>query len=104
MSIKINRNKCKGCTSCVEVCPGNLIKLNDEKKAVIIHEKDCWGCTGCVKACPAEAISFYLGADLGGRGAFMTVKKHGSLSTWKITLPSGTVKKITVDSSSANKY
>lgn len=103
MSIQINTEKCIGCSSCVEVCPGNLIKLC-EKKALIKHEQDCWGCTSCVKACPKQAISFFLGADMGGRGATLTVSKTGSVSKWLITKSDGSVQKIEVDSSEANKY
>ena len=42
MSIRINKNTCVGCSGRVEVCPGNLIKLNGDKKADIRHERDCW--------------------------------------------------------------
>ena len=35
MSILIDREKCIGCGSCREVCPGTLIKLDDEGKAYI---------------------------------------------------------------------
>ena len=45
MSIQIKENKCVGCRRCVEVCPGNLIKINEKNKAFIRHIEDCWGCT-----------------------------------------------------------
>lgn len=104
MSISINKNTCVGCKSCVEVCPGNLIKLTAERKAHIKHEHDCWGCTSCVKACPVQAISFFLGADIGGRGARLTVKTSGTVRTWSVTARDGTVQQIVVDGSAANKY
>ena len=104
MSIKIDSSKCVGCSKCVEVCPGNLIKLSAEKKAFIRYERDCWGCTSCVKECARSAISFYLGADIGGRGSHLTVKTEGTVRIWKIKTHDGSTKEIRVDSSDANKY
>lgn len=104
MSIRINKNSCVGCSACVEVCPGNLIKLSGDKKANIRHERDCWGCTSCVKACPVQAISFFLGADIGGRGAELTVKTKGIVRTWTVTRADGSKEQIVVDGSVSNKY
>ena len=39
MSIRINSVSCVGCKRCAEACPGNLIKIVDNK-AVIKREKD----------------------------------------------------------------
>ena len=110
MSIKIDEAACIGCGACVEVCPGNLIKLRPlasvapVMRACIRHPRDCWGCTSCVKACPRQAISFFLGADMGGRGASLTVETKGSLRTWRVTKPDGSVEEITVDATESNKY
>lgn len=104
MSIRIKQDKCIGCKSCVEVCPGNLIKLASDKRAFIKHERDCWGCTSCVKACPAQAISFFLGADIGGRGAELTVSTKGSVRTWTVRKSNGSLQEIVVDGSQSNKY
>jgi len=49
MSISINKDKCVGCRKCANVCPGNLIKMDDENRAFIKYPKDCWGCTSCIK-------------------------------------------------------
>ena len=35
MSIMIDRSKCVGCGKCHEVCPGTLIKLDENKRAYI---------------------------------------------------------------------
>ncbi len=104
MSIRIKQEKCVGCKNCVEVCPGNLIKIGSDKKAFIKHERDCWGCTSCIKACPIQAISFFLGADIGGRGAELTVTTKGTVRTWTVTKPDGSLSNIVVDGSAANKY
>ncbi len=104
MSIKIDRSKCVGCGACVEVCPGNLIRPGEDRKACIKRIRDCWGCTSCVKVCPVQAISFFLGADIGGLGAVMTVSQSGTINRWKITRPDGEVNVIEVDKTASNKY
>ena len=35
MSIMIDKQKCKGCGLCTDVCPGSLIYQDDDKKAYI---------------------------------------------------------------------
>ena len=73
MSIVINQETCIGCKQCMQVCPGSLIKADDNGKAYIKYPKDCWGCVSCVKECKIDAIDFYLGADIGGMGSKMNV-------------------------------
>jgi adenylylsulfate reductase subunit B len=103
MSIAINQKKCVGCGRCVEVCPGNLIKLCDGL-AVIKREKDCWGCTSCLKECKTGAIAFFLGADLGGKGSVLSVSEHGSIRDWTVSAPDGTKKTISINTKESNKY
>ena len=79
MSIRIDQKKCVGCRKCSEVCPGTLIVMED-KKAVMKYPKNCWGCVSCVKECKAGAIDFFLGADIGGNGSIMNVKKRRGVS------------------------
>ena len=79
MSIRITQNNCVGCGRCIEACPGNLIKKDAQGKAVIKHISDCWGCTSCLKECKTGAISFYLGADMGGAGSQKVTFVSGAL-------------------------
>ena len=81
MSIQINKLKCVGCGKCIEACPGNLIKKDTDGKAFIKHVKDCWGCTSCLKECRFEAINFFLGADVGGKGSTLSFRQNGSINT-----------------------
>ena len=103
MSIQINRKACIGCGQCADICPGTLIRMQ-EHKAHMRYPKECWGCVSCVKICPAQAISLYLGADIGGRGSRMTVTKENNLLHWTVTRMDGTNETITVDSRNANQY
>ncbi len=104
MSISINKLKCKGCTKCIAVCSGSLIELDENKKAYIRYPKDCWGCASCIKECAFGAISFYLGADIGGMGSKMTVSTQGDLLNWQIDKTDGTTEVITVNKKDSNKY
>ena len=104
MSILIRRDHCRGCGGCVEVCPGNLIKRDKEGKAYIKRPEDCWGCASCLKECAFEAIRFYLGADIGGCGSTMYIKRDGPLSHWIVESPGQEPVTITVDSRNSNEY
>ena len=104
MSIRINKNKCVGCKRCLDVCPGSLIKTDETGKAYIKYPKDCWGCTSCIKECSRDAIRFFLGADVGGRGASMVVSEKPDISTWTVEKPDGTKITIQVNKKDANKY
>ena len=102
MSIAINGNKCAGCGRCVKVCPGSLIRIQDGR-AVIKREKDCWGCTSCLKECKVQAISFFLGADMGGKGSVLFVEENGDERIWTVTTPDGGRKAIVVNTKESNK-
>jgi len=109
MSIIIDPYKCIGCTKCTLVCPGTLIEMQQvedmkQKKAVMEYPKDCWGCVSCVKECPVQAISFFLGADIGGNGSTMTTKEEGDILKWIIEKRDGTVEEIDINRKDANKY
>ncbi len=104
MSIIINQNCCVGCGKCQSVCPGNLLKANQDNKAFIKYPEECWGCTSCIKACHAQAIKYFLGADIGGKGSLVYSKEEQDILHWIIEKPSGGVKKIAINKKEANNY
>lgn len=104
MSIKIDRQKCTGCGKCRQVCPGSLLYADEAGISEIRYPKDCWGCTSCVKECRFNAIKYYLGADIGGKGNFLYTRDDGQVLHWIIVAPDGTEKVITIDKNQANAY
>ncbi len=51
----VNKEKCIGCGSCVNMCPVNAISFDKDGKAVIDKEK-CIKCLTCENICPVQAI------------------------------------------------
>ncbi len=104
MSIMIDKNTCIGCGACEKVCPGSLIHMGEEGKAVMGYPKDCWGCTSCIKECPVHAVKFFLGADIGGMGSLVHTERKGDILSWVIEKPDGEVQTIDIDTKESNKY
>ena len=55
--IKIDENKCNGCSLCVNACHEGALKMIDGK-AKLIRDDYCDGLGHCLPACPTGAISF----------------------------------------------
>lgn len=55
MPAVIDKAKCTGCTTCVDICPAAAIELDASDKAVI-DAGACVDCETCVDECPESAI------------------------------------------------
>jgi len=55
MAAKVDKEQCTGCGTCVEACPLEAIKLENEK--AVVDEETCTECGSCVSECPLDAIS-----------------------------------------------
>ena len=53
-ALKIDNDRCIGCTHCMKECPTGAIRIRDGK--ALIHKDWCVDCGECLKSCPAEAI------------------------------------------------
>jgi len=104
MSIRIAAEQCAACGKCRQVCPGNLLTADGAGKTVIRQPKDCWGCTSCLKECRYQAIQYYLGADMGGKGGCLYTRQEAESLHWVIQDPQGKTTEITVNKNQANAY
>ena len=58
--VAVDRQRCRGCGTCVTVCPFEAILLEEKSSGVFISEVDeglCRGCGMCVAHCPSGALS-----------------------------------------------
>ena len=62
--IKINKEKCKACYLCIEICPKKLIRKGEETNSLgnfpvefFDPENQCIGCAMCAMRCPDLAIT-----------------------------------------------
>jgi NAD-dependent dihydropyrimidine dehydrogenase PreA subunit len=58
-TLDVDEEACKGCTTCVAVCPKavfELYQLEGKQKSRVARFENCVQCTACVKQCPERAI------------------------------------------------
>ena len=54
MAAKVDKEKCTGCGICVDACPLEAIKIENDKAVI---SDDCSECGVCETECPNDAIS-----------------------------------------------
>ncbi len=60
--VKIDSDRCKGCTLCVLFCPGKSLQISKKfnkagyHPAVFVEEGKCSGCGFCYLMCPDVCI------------------------------------------------
>jgi NAD-dependent dihydropyrimidine dehydrogenase PreA subunit len=54
----IDYDICMGCQDCVEVCPTDVLRWDDDNSIPkIVYPEDCQLCELCVIECPEDAIT-----------------------------------------------
>jgi NAD-dependent dihydropyrimidine dehydrogenase PreA subunit len=54
-TLQLDREKCTGCKTCLEVCPHTVFGF-ENKKAILIDKDGCMECGACVLNCEDGAI------------------------------------------------
>jgi NAD-dependent dihydropyrimidine dehydrogenase PreA subunit len=54
--VTVDREKCKGCEDCIEVCTVSVFEMK-EGKSVPGNVQECLGCGSCVEVCKEKAIT-----------------------------------------------
>ena len=56
---KIDERVCIGCGVCEMICPGDVIVMDEAKKARIKYPQDCWTCFSCEMSCVVKAVDVH---------------------------------------------
>lgn len=104
MGVKIDQSACIGCSQCMEICPGNVIRMNEDGKAYLKQPSDCWSCVSCMKECQVGAIFLSLPPELEGSGSKMSIQRSGKSTEWTILRRDGTSVVLITNTDEANKY
>ena len=60
MPVTVDAGKCiadKGCTVCVEVCPLDVLRIDEKSGAACMKYDECWYCGPCAADCPTGAVT-----------------------------------------------
>ena len=79
--VEFDEKKCTYCQDCVEICPRDIIKIENGK---IFSENviNCSLCNQCVEICETDAVS----VSTTGRDFIFTVESTGALSIKEILI------------------
>lgn len=98
----VDPTRCDGCPQeaeppCVQVCPGDLMVLDAERKLAYCREEaDCWDCMTCVKACPRQALCTRLSYQLADVPAELVPRPSEDHITWTLVDCRGRTETFTV--------
>ena len=56
MTAEFNYEKCTKCGICYDLCPLDVISLNEEEEPFVFYPDECQLCFICQVECPSEAV------------------------------------------------
>lgn len=59
-SLRLDPERCNGCTQCVQVCPRAVLQMADHR-AQIVSRDSCIECGACQRNCSPGALSVQAG-------------------------------------------
>jgi len=61
MAIYIDKDACTACGVCVDICPEDVLALDEKEGYAVVHYPDeCWRCGSCTFDCAFGAIEVDL--------------------------------------------
>ena len=60
MEIIIDKEECIGCGTCVDMCPEDVLEIDEDEKAYVANKDDCTECKACEVNCEYDAISVII--------------------------------------------
>ena len=60
LPVRVDVDRCiadKGCNVCVNVCPLDVLAIDETTGKAYMRFDECWYCLPCEKECPTEAIT-----------------------------------------------
>ncbi|MEM7747316.1 MAG: ferredoxin family protein [Pseudomonadota bacterium] len=61
--VVVDDEKCiaeKGCRVCIDVCPLDILRINEETEKAYMAYDECWYCMPCEADCPTGAVKVNL--------------------------------------------
>ena len=58
-AVVVDDEKCiaeKGCRVCVDVCPLDILAIDDQRQKAYMKYDECWYCMPCEVDCPTHAV------------------------------------------------
>ncbi|MEC9485812.1 MAG: 4Fe-4S binding protein [Candidatus Izemoplasma sp.] len=56
-TVKVDEDKCIGCSICSRICPTGTLKIDRKFKKAYTTDIECDNAWGCLYACPTNALS-----------------------------------------------
>ena len=76
-NITIDESGCRACSLCVEICPVDVLAMDDARElARVQRQDDCIGCTSCVYLCPSRCIEV---TDIPLQRPFYRIEQNAAL-------------------------